>query len=38
MDDARIETKLRALAGARADDWLRVVTELESTEAVRLPD
>ena len=38
MDDARIDAKLRELAGARADDWLRVVAGLESTEAVRLPD
>jgi 2-methylcitrate dehydratase PrpD len=38
MDDARIEAKLRELAGARAGDWLRAVDSLESAEAVRLPD
>jgi 2-methylcitrate dehydratase PrpD len=38
MDDARIEAKLRALAGARADAWLGFVATLESTRAVALPD
>jgi hypothetical protein len=38
MDDARIEAKLRELAGDRADEWLRVVSALESAQAVRLPD
>jgi 2-methylcitrate dehydratase PrpD len=37
MDDARIEAKLRELAGARADEWLRFVSSLESTESVSLP-
>ena len=31
MDDARIEAKLRELAGARADEWIRFVGSLEST-------
>ena len=34
MDDARIEAKLRELAGARADEWMRFVYSLESTEKV----
>lgn len=38
MDDARIEAKLRALAGARAGAWLDCVAALESTRAVALPD
>ena len=38
MDDARIEAKLRELAGARADAWLRFVAELESAKSVSLPD
>jgi hypothetical protein len=37
MDDARIEAKLRELAGFRADEWLRFVSSLESTESVSLP-
>ncbi len=32
MDDARIEAKLRSLAGPRAEDWLRFVVSLESLE------
>jgi 2-methylcitrate dehydratase PrpD len=38
MDDARIEAKLRELAGPRADAWLRFVASLESAESVSLPD
>jgi hypothetical protein len=38
MDDVRIEAKLRELAGARADDWLRLVDSLESAERVSLPE
>jgi 2-methylcitrate dehydratase PrpD len=37
MDDARIEAKLRELAGPRADAWLRLVGSLESAERVSLP-
>lgn len=37
MDDARIEAKLRELAGARADAWLRFVDSLESVEHAALP-
>jgi 2-methylcitrate dehydratase PrpD len=38
MDDARIEAKLRELAGPRADAWLRFADSLESAERVVLPD
>jgi 2-methylcitrate dehydratase PrpD len=38
MDDARIEAKLRELAGPRADAWLRFADSLESAESVALPD
>ena len=38
MDDARIEAKLRELAGSRADQWLRFVSSLESAKSVSLPD
>lgn len=38
MDDARLEEKLRALAGAQAETWLRFVDTLESTAKVSLPD
>jgi 2-methylcitrate dehydratase PrpD len=38
MDDARIEAKLRELAGTRADEWMRFVYSLESTERASLPD
>ena len=38
MDDARVEAKLRELAGPRADAWIRFVYSLESTEIVSLPD
>jgi 2-methylcitrate dehydratase PrpD len=38
MDDARIEAKLRELAGPRADQWLRFVGSLESSGKVYLPD
>jgi 2-methylcitrate dehydratase PrpD len=37
MDDARIEAKLRELAGARAEPWMRFVGSLESTAKVALP-
>jgi 2-methylcitrate dehydratase PrpD len=37
MDDARIEKKLRELAGARAEQWLRFVESLESAAKVSLP-
>ena len=38
MDDARIEAKLRELAGVRADAWLRFVATLDSAMSVSLPD
>ena len=38
MDDARIEAKLRELAGARADAWMQLVYSLESTARVSLPE
>lgn len=38
MADARIEAKLRELAGPRADAWLRFVYSLESIATVSLPD
>ncbi|HWM44900.1 MAG TPA: hypothetical protein VNP36_20880, partial [Burkholderiales bacterium] len=38
MDDARLEAKLRELAGARADEWMRFVYSLEFTERASLPD
>jgi 2-methylcitrate dehydratase PrpD len=38
MDDARLEAKLRALAGARAQAWLRFADSLESAAKVSLPD
>jgi len=37
MDDARLEAKLRELAGASADEWMRFVESLEWTERVCLP-
>jgi 2-methylcitrate dehydratase PrpD len=37
MDDARLEAKLRDLAGSRADEWMRFVSSLESTDSVSLP-
>lgn len=37
LDDARLEAKLRELAGARADDWLRFAESLASAERVSLP-
>ncbi|HEV3007723.1 MAG TPA: MmgE/PrpD family protein [Burkholderiales bacterium] len=37
MDDARIEAKLRELTGSRADEWIRFVGSLESTENVTPP-
>ncbi len=38
LDGARLEAKLRELAGARAEPWLRFVSTLESTATVSLPD
>jgi 2-methylcitrate dehydratase PrpD len=38
MDDARIEAKLRELAGPRAEAWLRLVDSLESTGKVSIPE
>jgi 2-methylcitrate dehydratase PrpD len=38
MDDARVEAKLRELAGTRADAWKQLVYSLESTARVSLPD
>ncbi len=38
MDDARIEAKLRELAGPRAAAWMKLVATLESSERVTLPD
>ena len=37
LDDARIEAKLRELAGARAGEWLRFADSLESATRVVLP-
>jgi 2-methylcitrate dehydratase PrpD len=37
MDDARIEAKLRELAGPRAEEWLRFVGSLETAEKLTLP-
>jgi 2-methylcitrate dehydratase PrpD len=37
LDDARLETKLRELAGASADAWLRLARSLEATGKVALP-
>lgn len=37
MDDARIEAKLRELAGRSAGEWLRFVASLEATSKVALP-
>ena len=37
LDDARLEAKLRELAGPRAGDWIRLAASLESTDAVVLP-
>jgi 2-methylcitrate dehydratase PrpD len=38
MDDARLEAKLRELAGPRAEEWLRFADRLESSVKVSLPD
>lgn len=38
MDDARIDAKLRELAGPRAEAWRRLVDSLESVDKVSLPD
>ena len=37
LDDARLEAKLRELAGPQADKWLRLVGSLESTPRVAIP-
>jgi 2-methylcitrate dehydratase PrpD len=37
MDDARLEAKLRELAGPRADAWLQFTDKLETAERVVLP-
>ena len=37
LDDARIEAKLRELAGPRADAWIRLVGSLESLPKVAIP-
>lgn len=37
LDDARLEAKLRELAGPRADEWLRLVGSLESLPKVAIP-
>jgi len=37
LDDARLEAKLRELAGAHAEEWMRVVGSLQSNERVSLP-
>jgi len=37
MDDARLEAKLRELAGAQADAWLQLMDKLETAERVVLP-
>jgi hypothetical protein len=37
LDDARLEAKLRELAGPRADVWIRLVGSLESTPHVAIP-
>jgi 2-methylcitrate dehydratase PrpD len=37
LDDARLEAKLRELAGESADAWLRLARSLEATDRVALP-
>ena len=37
LDDARIEAKLRELAGPRADAWIRLVGSLESSPKMAIP-
>jgi len=37
LDDARLEAKLRELAGGSADAWLRLAQSLEATDKVALP-
>jgi len=37
LDDARLEAKLRELAGSRADAWIRLVGSLESNPKVAIP-
>ena len=37
LDDARLEAKLRELAGPGADAWIRLVGSLESTPTVAIP-
>jgi 2-methylcitrate dehydratase PrpD len=38
MDDARLEAKLRELAGPRAGPWLQLARSLETADKVNLPD
>lgn len=37
MSDAELEAKFRALAGPRADEWMRFIRGLDSSERVVLP-
>jgi len=37
LDDARLEAKLRELAGPQADPWMRLVASLESAPRVAIP-
>jgi len=37
LDDARLEAKLRELAGPRADAWISLVESLASVKKVALP-
>ena len=37
LDDARLEAKLRELAGPHADAWLQLTRSLEATDKVALP-
>ena len=38
MDDARVEAKLRELAGPRATAWIKFVESLDATPIASLPD
>jgi len=37
LDDAKLEAKVRELAGPRADEWIRLVGSLESSPKVLIP-
>jgi len=37
LDDARLEAKLRELAGPRAGEWIRLVESLQTTPKVAIP-